>query len=592
MKRYGVLFFSLVLLFAFPVSSPSFWPEQWSLRTPTLKGVVHGDGKWVAVGVSGGIYTSADRIHWEKKSSPTDQQLNRIIHTWNPDLFLAVGENGTILTSPDGISWTKQNSNTGSSLNGIAYNGNNRFVAVGSTGTIVTSTNGTAWSSVSSGIIDSLNDIAYAASKFVAVGSRTTVLNSPDGLIWGKKVPGCTQNNTQDFRAVAAGNGLFVAVGEGICYSPDGQSWSGEDQHPLRNLNDVTYESSRFIATGSSGEMLTSDATPYTWTTRTPNTKNDLYGITYDVTSKGLAAVGNGGLIVTSDNGNDWTRLNPDLLSIAFDRGRYVAVGTWGTIRTSADGVNWQNQTSNTAWSLRGITSGQNQFVVAGDGGSILTSPDGTTWTPQNSTSADFLFGITYGDNGKFVAVGLSDKVHISSNGSVWQDKPLGTTYWLNGITYGNGKYVSVGLGGAILTSADGDTWEPKSSSTTEWLLGVAYGNGLFVAVGTKGTILTSPDGHTWTPFPDPQKVFCWDILGITFKYGRFVAVNANGAVLTSLNGTSWSLKETWNMAGATKDPLRSVVGGLNSFMTVGEGGIILESENTGFPLFLPLILR
>ena len=190
MKRYGGLFFSLVFLFAFPVSSPSFWPEQWSLRTPTLKGVVHGDGKWVAVGVSGGIYTSADRIHWEKQSSPTDQQLNRIIHTWNPGLFLAVGENGTILTSPDGVSWTKQTSNTGSSLYGIAYNGNNRFVAVGSTGTIVTSTDGTAWSSVSSGIIDSLNDVAYAASKFVAVGSRTTVLNSPDGLDLGEEDPG------------------------------------------------------------------------------------------------------------------------------------------------------------------------------------------------------------------------------------------------------------------------------------------------------------------------------------------------------------------------------------------------------------------
>ncbi len=137
---------------------------------------------------------------------------------------------------------------------------------------------------------------------------------------------------------MAAGNGLFVAVGEGICYSPDGQSWSGEDQHPLRNLNDVAYESSRFIATGSSGEMLTSDATPYTWTTRTSNTKNDLYGIAYEVTSKRLAAVGNGGFIVTSDNGNDWVPQNPGLLSIIYGNGRYVAVGAWGAIRTSLDG--------------------------------------------------------------------------------------------------------------------------------------------------------------------------------------------------------------------------------------------------------------
>ncbi len=121
-------------------------------------------------------------------------------------------------------------------------------------------------------------------------------------------------------------------------------------------------------------------------------------------------------------------------------------------------------------------------------------------------------------------------------------------------------------------------------------LYGVTFGQDLFVGVGDWGTIQISRDGNNWG-VPSKYATFK-NLRGVAYGAGLFVAVNANGAVLTSLNGTSWSLKETWNMAGATKDPLRSVVGGLNSFMTVGEGGIILESEKTGFPLFLPLILR
>jgi len=295
---------------------------------------------------------------------------------------------------------------------------------------------------------------------------------------------------------------------------------------------------------------------------------------------------------VTSDNGNDWVPQNPGLLSIIYGNGRYVAVGTWGTIRTSLDGAIWLNQTSNTAWFLKGVTFGQNQFVVAGDGGTILTSPDGITWTPQNLTTADWLSGITYGDNGKFVAVGLSDKVYVSTNGSLWKGIPLGNLYLLTGITYGNGRFVGVGPGGAILTSPDGETWEIKTAGRFKNLTGIAYGSGFFVAAGTNGTILTSPDGQTWTPLPVDQKVYLGDILGITFKYGRFVAVTDTGEILTSLNGMSWSLKQTWEMAGSTKDPLRSVFGGPNSFMAVGDGGIILESDKTSFPTFLPLISK
>ena len=51
-------------------------------------------------------------------------------------MFVAVGVSGTIFTSTDGISWTKQTSPTAASLDGITY-GNGMFVAVGYSGTII-----------------------------------------------------------------------------------------------------------------------------------------------------------------------------------------------------------------------------------------------------------------------------------------------------------------------------------------------------------------------------------------------------------------------------------------------------------------------
>jgi hypothetical protein len=96
-----------------------------------------------------------------------------------------------------------------------------------------------------------------------------------------------------------------------------------------------------------------------------------------------------------------------------------------------------------------------------------------------------------------------------------WTNRISGTTYELEGVTYGNGQFVVVGVApfpgsGTILTSPDGVTWTSRNSGTPNELRAVAYGNGQFVAVGSGdftvgGTILTSPDGVTWTRRTPPD---------------------------------------------------------------------------------------
>ena len=60
---------------------------------------------------------------------------------------------------------------------------------------------------------------------------------------------------------------------------------------------------------------------------------------------------------------------------MAYGNSLFVAVGDGGVILTSPDGVNWTARVSGTYNSLFGVTYGNGTFVAVGDGGTILTSP-------------------------------------------------------------------------------------------------------------------------------------------------------------------------------------------------------------------------
>jgi hypothetical protein len=70
---------------------------------------------------------------------------------------------------------------------------------------------------------------------------------------------------------------------------------------------------------------------------------------------------------------------------VAYGNGLFVAVGPYGTILTSPDGVSWTRRTSGTSSWLSGVTYGNGLFVAVGMSGTILTSPDGVTWTARTS---------------------------------------------------------------------------------------------------------------------------------------------------------------------------------------------------------------
>src|SRR5947208_17052145 len=88
------------------------------------------------------------------------------------------------------------------------------------------------------------------------------------------------------------------------------------------------------------------------------------------------------------------------LVSIAYGQGKFVSVGSRGTIVISSDAVNWINLTPGSS-DLTAIAAEPDRLVAVGDGG-IASSTDAVTWSHQN---AGTLHGVVYG-GGQYVAVG------------------------------------------------------------------------------------------------------------------------------------------------------------------------------------------
>jgi hypothetical protein len=109
----------------------------------------------------------------------------------------------------------------------------------------------------------------------------------------------------------------------------------------------------------------------------------------------------------------------PDLRRVVFDDDRFVAVGTGGVVVTSDDGDGWLPCRSGTRHPLRGLARAAGAWVVVGDQGVILTSPDGDRWVVQNSPVAVSLLDVAFG-HCRLVAVGTSGTVIRSFDGVEW----------------------------------------------------------------------------------------------------------------------------------------------------------------------------
>ena len=268
----------------------SFDGNWWVKRTyvlPTrLNGVTFGNDTFMTVGDNGIILTSSDGISWTKITSVTTNSLGTV--KFLPSLtdiscsksssgsksstgkFIMVGNSGTIFTSADGTSWDNRTSGTTNNLSGVTY-GNNTFVTVGDNGTILTSSDGTTWtnkkslrddsSRSSSG--DGMPGTYQLATNDYANGVATD--SSGNVYVAGGTIGGLDGNTS------SGNTDLFV-----VKYNASGtKQWT-------KQLGSSGRDSANGVATDSSGNVYVTGVTFGGLDCNTSAGANDLFVVKYN----------------------------------------------------------------------------------------------------------------------------------------------------------------------------------------------------------------------------------------------------------------------------------------------------------------------
>jgi hypothetical protein len=273
----------------------------------------------------------------------------------------------------------------------------------------------------------------------------------------------------------------------------------------------------------------------------------------------------------------------------------YVAVGDYGTVMTSGNGVDWTLELvppSATNTTFLGIGGNTNLLLAVGDSGTTLFSPNiltnvvitngtgmvtqtvsslGVLWFAGPKLTTNVLQGVGVLSNSLYVITGGNGVVFTSPDGTNWTPRASTTTRLLSSVTEWAGGLVATGDGGTILSSPDGINWTRQVVATTNWLYRVRWLNKTLITVGQNGTILTSTDAAMWTARTSGTAAWLTDV---AFVGDTWFASGLSGTLLTSSNLVNWTPRGT-----LTKKPLYAAASTAGQFIVVGAEGVILRSQ-------------
>lgn len=562
------------------------WVDRISNEIGSFRTVSYGNGVFVALGPYDVIQISTDGITWSDPGANLGHTYDVIFVEGR---FVAVG-NG-IHSSEDGVTWRYDG---GGMVSSIAY-GDGMYVAAGSE--IFTSVDGVNWIDRSIGI--SCQDVTYGEGKFVIVGSDR-FLYSYDGILWfssgqdiaeecfgitygnnqfvavGKNIS-CVSTNGIDWTthfapipyawAAIYANGMFWAVGDvgGICNSPDGKNWTISSKYsmPYENLTDICFGNGKYVAVGS-GVMFASDD-GIVWTT-----------------------------IDFSNGDYFYFQKRTALRQIIFRNGIFLVLGylnqpsggdRYPITLTSTNGVDWNiHPISFFPHYLMQLVATDDLLVAVGDYGQIATSVDGIGWTARDSQTSSHLIDITHA-NGMFVAVGSNDTMVTSMDGISWTRMSLGKYKNFSSIAYGNGVYVLIPTdmyqNNMYYTSTDGENWDAQSAGSENqqfYSYGIRFLNGRFFACSVNiPSLFSSPDGINWTNHN--TKTPGNQLNNISFFNDKYLALGVGLTVLESENGTDWTI-----LRYPCSVEIKSVAYGDGTFISTGGGGYWRSSQEPQWP--------
>ncbi len=488
--------------------------ETWSPRdtytTAALRGVTFFNGRLVITGEAGTVMFADDPWNFHGLTLGTSDWLESVAASSN--LVVAVGDHAAIYASTNAVNWLRITPTFNNWLRSVACNGST-FVTVGEGGLIASSQNGNSWQVRTSGTTTNLNRVAWMGDHFLAVGDGGKAFSSANGSQWAAISVGAT-----NYLYTAAGvtNSHLAAGNLEVRLSEEGNAWSNQlasgltAPAPAWTYYSALWNSGYYLLAGRSGFAVegskTNSAEPVKWQPLAESVRTWLWSVARTPTH--YVAVGDYGTILSSPNGVDWdlelvpfTTTNSVLLGVGGSSNLLLAVGTQGTVLWGTNVFLWNELSPKpTTNDLQGVCYDGAQFILAGGNGTILTSPCGTNWTRRTTPTSAFLMSVAAFPGG-LVAVG-DDGVILTSNdhGTNWTARVSGTTNWLSQARWLNDRLIAVGQNGCILISADGVQWRTNASGTTAWLNAADFVEAPGSSSATKAqcsAVRTPPTGST-----------------------------------------------------------------------------------------------
>ena len=220
------------------------------------------------------------------------------------------------------------------------------------------------------------------------------------------------RSGPEHLNAVAAGNGMFVAVGYNgtILSSPDGIEWTRRNSGTLHGLYSVIWGDGMFVAGGDSGTIITS-GDGVEWTVRNSGWKHPIATIVWGG-GKYLAYVVGRIEALTSSNGVEWVEFsvtcdsdafcspeyNLDFSAVTYGNGVFLVryQSGYSSVYMSSDGIHWQESMLFAVCvdgivfptALSPIVYGNGIFLVGGSCNFMARSENGNDWEYLSGSSA------------------------------------------------------------------------------------------------------------------------------------------------------------------------------------------------------------
>ena len=358
----------------------------------------------------------------------------------------------------------------------------------------------------------------------IAVGSSSFYMNTKSGTFWergrigfGGTVTfngvGVGNSNTSTVYAMAVGD--YGSMARAVSIGNSISTWTAIDLKEQRqipainqistfdstyegNFQDVIWENTRntWVAVGAAGSIFT--------------------------------AVG----LTTAEAFSQFSGTIQQLNAVCYGQSEYIAVGNGGVIIASNDGSSWADKTSNTVFDLNDIIYDGNKFIVVGDSGTIGISTDKNFWQPwsqqlpagtQHPATFDFA-KIKYIDN-IYVGISTVGVLYYSFDLANWNERLISHSQQIRDIVntpfgeFASDRVIAVGSGTTVFYADPVTNRATATASVTAGVLtSVTITNGGFgYDVGSSPPVLVQSDATK------KENVLSIDAVG---DFGDIVGIN------------------------------------------------------------------